>query len=569
MHAVDRLKELEHRGYHFEAADASFDLFLRKEAGAYEPLFRLESFRVITEKREDGRVQTEATIKIWARGERIVRTAEGNGPVNALDRALRDAIARPVPAPARHRPRQLQGPDHRRAQGHRRGHAGPDRRLRRRRDLGHDRRVREHHRGELGGARGLARVRDAGPRAAPSPDDAPCRAPSRPSRLPGERRADPARAAGRRARARRSWCWRCCARAACRWARCWSASRTSSRAWLGADGAVAVSSGTAALHLGVRALGWGEGDEVVTSPLSFVASANCLLYEGATPVFCDIDPRTLNMDPQAAAAACGERTAGLLPVHLFGYPADMDRARGSSRAARGLGHRRGRLRGARRGRLRRRAGRRARPPGGVRLLREQAARDGRGRHARPPATRGVLEQARSERNQGRGDRHGLALARPARLQLPAVRRGRGARRGAARARSTRCSPSARGSRRSTASAWRRSRAWCCPARTTAPSAAAGSSTWCRSPPDVDRDGVIAALAAAGDRVQGLPALHPPPAASTASASASGAASSRSPSRSRPARWRCRSSPRWGRRRSSAWRRAGGRARTQRLTRPGR
>jgi 2-isopropylmalate synthase len=88
-----RLKELEHRGYHFEAADASFDLLLRKESGEYEPLFRLESFRVITEKREDGRVQTEATIKIWARGERIVKTAEGNGPVNALDRALRDAIA--------------------------------------------------------------------------------------------------------------------------------------------------------------------------------------------------------------------------------------------------------------------------------------------------------------------------------------------------------------------------------------------------------------------------------------------------------------------------------------------
>jgi 2-isopropylmalate synthase len=93
LRAVERLKALEHRGYHFEAADASFDLLLRKEAGDYEPLFRLESFRVITEKREDGKVQTEATIKIWAKGERFVRTAEGNGPVNALDRALRDAIA--------------------------------------------------------------------------------------------------------------------------------------------------------------------------------------------------------------------------------------------------------------------------------------------------------------------------------------------------------------------------------------------------------------------------------------------------------------------------------------------
>jgi perosamine synthetase len=69
---------------------------------------------------------------------------------------------------------------------------------------------------------------------------------------------------------------------------------------LGVPDVVAVSSGTAALHLGVRALGWGEGDQVITSPFSFVASANCLLYEGAIPVFCDVDPVTLNLDPQAA-----------------------------------------------------------------------------------------------------------------------------------------------------------------------------------------------------------------------------------------------------------------------------
>jgi perosamine synthetase len=94
-------------------------------------------------------------------------------------------------------------------------------------------------------------------------------------------------------------------------------------AFLGAGDAVAVSSGTAALHLAVRAMGWGRGDEVVTSPFSFVASANCLLYESATPVFCDIDPQTLNIDPEAAAAACGERTVGLLPVHVFGQAADM------------------------------------------------------------------------------------------------------------------------------------------------------------------------------------------------------------------------------------------------------
>jgi perosamine synthetase len=93
--------------------------------------------------------------------------------------------------------------------------------------------------------------------------------------------------------------------------------------WLGVEDAVSCSSGTAALHLGVRALGWGSGDEVLTSPFSFVASANCLLYEGAKPVFCDVDPVTLDLDPEAAAAAVSERTVGLLPVHIFGYPAAM------------------------------------------------------------------------------------------------------------------------------------------------------------------------------------------------------------------------------------------------------
>jgi 2-isopropylmalate synthase len=94
---VERVKELEHRGYHLEAADGSFDLLIRKETGEYEPLFRLESWRVIVEKREHGGVETEATIKIWVDGERYVRTAEGNGPVNALDRALRGAIGERYP----------------------------------------------------------------------------------------------------------------------------------------------------------------------------------------------------------------------------------------------------------------------------------------------------------------------------------------------------------------------------------------------------------------------------------------------------------------------------------------
>jgi perosamine synthetase len=107
-------------------------------------------------------------------------------------------------------------------------------------------------------------------------------------------------------------------------------------AWLGVGDAVAASSGTTALHLGVRALGWGPGDEVLTSPFSFVASANCLLYEGAHPVFCDIDPMTLNLDPAAVEAAAGERSAGILPVHIFGFPAAMPELEAIA-ARRGLG----------------------------------------------------------------------------------------------------------------------------------------------------------------------------------------------------------------------------------------
>ena len=93
--------------------------------------------------------------------------------------------------------------------------------------------------------------------------------------------------------------------------------------WLGAEDAIAVSSGTTALHLGVRALGWDRGSEALTSPFSFVASANCLLYEGVKPVFCDIDPVTLNINPEIVESEICERTAGILPVHIFGYPADM------------------------------------------------------------------------------------------------------------------------------------------------------------------------------------------------------------------------------------------------------
>ncbi|MDW8338265.1 MAG: DegT/DnrJ/EryC1/StrS family aminotransferase [Thermoleophilia bacterium] len=96
---------------------------------------------------------------------------------------------------------------------------------------------------------------------------------------------------------------------------------------VGAPYAAAVSSGTAGLHLLCVAAGIGPGDEVVTSPYSFVASANCALYERATPVFADVDPRTWNLDPAAVEAALSERTAAVVAVDIFGYPCELDALR--------------------------------------------------------------------------------------------------------------------------------------------------------------------------------------------------------------------------------------------------
>ena len=96
--ALTRLKDLEHRGYAYEAADASFELLLRHEAGEIEPLFTLESLRVIIEKRAEGQIETEAVLKLWIGSERFVSTGEGNGPVHALDAALRAALAEHYPA---------------------------------------------------------------------------------------------------------------------------------------------------------------------------------------------------------------------------------------------------------------------------------------------------------------------------------------------------------------------------------------------------------------------------------------------------------------------------------------
>ena len=91
--------------------------------------------------------------------------------------------------------------------------------------------------------------------------------------------------------------------------------------------AAAVSSGTAGLHLLCIAAGVRPGDEVITSPYSFVASANCAIYEGATPVFADIDRRTLNLDPSAVEAALTERTRAVVAVDIYGYPCELDELR--------------------------------------------------------------------------------------------------------------------------------------------------------------------------------------------------------------------------------------------------
>jgi perosamine synthetase len=98
-------------------------------------------------------------------------------------------------------------------------------------------------------------------------------------------------------------------------------------AQVGAPYAAAVSSGTAGLHLACRIAGIGPGDEVITSPYSFVASANCFIYEGATPVFADIDPRTFNIDPAAVEAAITPKTKAIVPVDIFGYPCELDELR--------------------------------------------------------------------------------------------------------------------------------------------------------------------------------------------------------------------------------------------------
>ena len=96
---------------------------------------------------------------------------------------------------------------------------------------------------------------------------------------------------------------------------------------VGAPYAAAVSSGTAGLHMLCHIAGAQEGDEVITSPISFVATANCFIVEGGRPVFADVDAKTLNVDPGAVEAAITERTKGIVAVDMFGYPCELDELR--------------------------------------------------------------------------------------------------------------------------------------------------------------------------------------------------------------------------------------------------
>lgn len=95
--------------------------------------------------------------------------------------------------------------------------------------------------------------------------------------------------------------------------------------YIGTKYAIALNSGTSALHLCVKALGIGQGDEVITTPFSFIASSNCILFESAKPVFVDIRKDTLNIDEDKIKAKITKKTKAILPVHVFGYPAEMEK----------------------------------------------------------------------------------------------------------------------------------------------------------------------------------------------------------------------------------------------------
>ena len=170
---VEQLKELEHRGFHFEVADGSLELLMRSATGWKQPFFSLESHRVITELREDGAFVTEATVKVIVGDDRVMATAEGNGPVNALDAALRKAIGPVYPDLAHIHLTDFKVRVLDTSRGHRRGDPGADRLDRRRARLDDHRRLGQRDRGVLGRPGGFGRVRVAPRRSAAQPQQCP------------------------------------------------------------------------------------------------------------------------------------------------------------------------------------------------------------------------------------------------------------------------------------------------------------------------------------------------------------------------------------------------------------
>ena len=436
---IERVKELEHQGYQFEAADGSFELLLRQEAGD---------------------VRAAVPAGVLARDRRAARRRQGRDRGDHQDLARRRALrARPPratarstrstprcaprssqvhPHLARRRARELQGPHPRRDARHRRGHARVHRRLRRHRRLGLHRRARERHRRVVAGAGRLARSSPSRAPAAARAGGARRRRSASEHRAPRSSRSPSPCSAPRRSR-RSS---RSCGPGSCRSARgCRRSRRRSPRA--SAPRTPARSrSGTTGLHLALRAVGV-DRRATRSSPRRSRSSpsANAAVFERARPVFADIDPVTLNLDPAAAAAAITERTTALLPVHIFGYPADLPPSRRwgcrSSRTP----------------------ARRSAPV--TTTVPPSAARGNPavfGFYANKQLTTGeggmitlgdaAHEGAHRLRAQpGPRARHGLAGPRPARLQLPAERHRVRDRHRRSWTGWTTCSPTARASRR--------------------------------------------------------------------------------------------------------------------------
>ena len=158
---IDELKRLEYEGYHFEAADASLELLLRKSMGWRQEFFEMESMRVITDELPNGSFTTEATVKVHVGGERVGRDPGGQRPGQRHRRRAAGGHQRRLPQARPGAPGRLQGAHPRRGGRHRCRHPGPPRRLRRRAVVEHDRREREHHPGVVAGSVRLARVRPA------------------------------------------------------------------------------------------------------------------------------------------------------------------------------------------------------------------------------------------------------------------------------------------------------------------------------------------------------------------------------------------------------------------------